>query len=244
MHDQSKSMRSESYIREAIIQLLSLRLRSGSSVKQLEEFVASCIRDASKSVKTADRHQGLDIHRLGSILRTWHTETKFLNKDGLPRPLQRSGRNSMRSLITAYYPSSKADLVFKRLRATGLIKANRRAGWLPTGRHARISQLSFETLEHLSEGVARYVETVINNVTTTNDREVLFERSCKVTRLPSGQFESFRDYVGEQAIAFITAIDDWLESRNAPSDSKASNHRTAGVYTFAYIDRRKRAGRR
>lgn len=233
-------MRSENYIQQAIVQLLALRLRAGSSISELKEFTAHCLDEATRCAGSAERQQGLDIHRLGSILRTWHAETKFLTEEGLPRALRRNGRNSLKTLIGAYYPVGKVDIVFKRLRAANLIRQEGRDTWLPAGRHARISQPSYETLEHLSEGIARYVETVTNNVTATSDRNVLFERSCKVTRLPTNEFDAFRDYVGEQAIAFITAIDDWLESRNAPKGASPAKVRTAGVYTFAYIDRKGR----
>jgi hypothetical protein len=239
MDDPQRRMKSEIYIREAIVQLLTLKLRAGSSLDELTTFVNSCIDDARQHSQTAGRIQGLDIHRLGSILRAWHTETKYLTEHGLPRPLRKVGKNSLKSLVQAYYPARKFDLVFERLRTTKLIKRDTGACWLPTGRHARISQLSYETLEHLSEGVARYVETVTKNVTAASDKDVLFERSCKVTRLPAREFAAFKTYVGQQAIAFITGIDDWLESRNAPSSKLNSrNLRTAGVYTFAYMDRK------
>ncbi len=234
MDELARQMKTESYVREAIIQLLSLKLRSGSTVEELSAFTNKCIAAARKNSKNATKIQGLDIHRLGSVLRTWHTETRFLADDGAPKPLKRTGRNSLGTLLRLYYPANKEELVFRRLRAANLVK--RHGGyWLPTGQHARIPQLSFETLEHLSEGVARYVETVTRNVTAKRKKDVLFERSCKVTRLPAHEFGAFRAYVADQATAFITTIDDWLESRNAVAGARVRS-RTAGLYTFAYID--------
>jgi hypothetical protein len=238
MNESGRKMKSESYIREAIVQMLTLKLRTGTSIDELRSFTAECIEHARRIACKSAKTQGLDIHRLGSVLRAWHTETRYLTEDGCPRPLKMQGRSSLKTLVRLYYPANKYELVFRRLRAARLVKRHGRDMWLPTGRHARISQLSYETLEHLSEGVARYVETVTSNVTARKEGDVLFERSCKVTRLPASEFASFRDYVAEQAIAFITAIDDWLESRNAPAQP-STRVRTAGVYTFAYIDRNK-----
>jgi hypothetical protein len=96
-------------------------------------------------------------------------------------------------------------------------------------------RLSFETLEHLSEGIARYVETVTKNVTAKSDQEVLFERSCKVRGLPASELNAFREFVGQQAQVFIIGIDDWLEGRSATAKHSNSRLCTAGVYTFAYI---------
>jgi hypothetical protein len=238
MEEHRHRMRSDYYIREAVVQLLALKRRTGSSLEELRSFVSRCVSDAARKSTAGRAVQGLDIHRLGSVLRAWHTSAKFLSTDGSPRALRLTGRNSLKTLIQLYYPVSKHLVVFERLRAAKLIKACGNGQWLPTGKHARISQLSYETLEHLSEGVARYVETVTKNVTATHANDVLFERSCKVTRLPSREFVAFRDYVDQQASAFITAIDDWLEGRNCAVDRKSKALRTAGVYTFAYIDRK------
>jgi hypothetical protein len=236
MDDVALSMRSDLYIQEAIVQLLALKLRAGATVESLSELTSICLQRASYSSADVGINNGLDIHRLGSVLRSWHTEAKFLSQDGRPRPLMLSGRNSLRTLIRQHYPAKLVDRVVRRLREAKLVKRNNTGAWIPIERHARISQPSHEILEHLSEGIARYVETVMNNVATKNSDEVLFERSCKVTRLPISEFTNFREYVAEQAAAFISAIDDWLERRNATAKSRTKTQ-TAGVYTFAYVDR-------
>jgi hypothetical protein len=238
MDERSRRMRTDSYIKEAVVQLFALKIRTGSSKEELKSFSNRCLLESAWKAQKSPKSLGLDIHRLGSVLRAWHTDEKYLADDGSPRPLPRYGRNSLNSLIHNYYPASKYELVFERLKAASLIKRHSQIRWLPTGKHARISQLSLETLEHLAEGVARYVETVTKNVTSATEEDVLFERSCKVTRLPPKEFGAFREYVGQQAIAFITAIDDWLESRNLPATRRRKGLRTAGVYTFAYMDRK------
>jgi hypothetical protein len=236
MEEFERKMKTETYVEEAIVQLLSLKLRAGSTLDEVKSFASKCIDIAGKNVEHTTKTHGLDIHRLGSVLRAWHTETRFLDENGAPKPMKKKGRNSLEALVRLYYPVKMHTAVLQRLRAASLIKRSSRDTWLPTGQHARISQLSYETLEHLSEGVARYVETVTGNVTAKNQNAVLFERSCKVTRLPQHEIKYFRAYVAEQATAFITAIDDWLESRNAPSTSR-KRLKTAGLYAFAYADR-------
>ena len=217
------------------MQLLALKLRAGTSPAQLQRFANECVDRANRTTKQASGYRGLDIHRLGSVLRSWHRETKYLTHDGLPRPLKAAGKVSLKSLVRRFYPSERFEIVFDRLVETKLIKRSGIDEWVPTGRTARIPQLSHETLEHLSEGVARYVETVTRNVTAKREQDVLFERSCKVTRLPASEFNAFREYVGQQALSFLTAVDDWLESRNSTTKRSKVAIRTAGVYTFAYI---------
>jgi hypothetical protein len=231
-------MNSDHYVEQAIVQLLSLKVRAGASIAELTDFAQSCVAKARRATSQEAHYVGLDIHKLGSVLRTWHKDANYLTADGLPKPLRVAGRHGLRSLIKKHYPTAAFSDVFKRLLDTRLVSRHGDEKWIPSERTARITQLSHETLEHLAEGVSRYVETVTRNVTAKTDDDVLFERSCKVTSLPEAQFGAFRDYVGQQALAFLSAVDDWLEARNRPSGRRNVQVCTAGVYTFAYVKRR------
>jgi hypothetical protein len=228
-------MKSEHYVEEAVVQLLALKLRTGNSLPKVEEFARRCLAKANCVARDSPSYRGLDIHRLGSVLRSWHRDAKYLTFDGLPRPLPLQGRAGLKTLVRTYYPKTKFETVFNRLVETSLIRKTDANEWIPSSKTARISQLSHETLEHLSEGVARYVETVTKNVTAQREQDVLFERSCKVTRLPATEFNAFREYVSQQALAFLMSVDDWLESRNSRLPKTQRRLCTAGVYTFAYV---------
>lgn len=229
------TMKSEHYVEQAIVQLLSLKLRAGSPVADVKELSRRCLAKALKFLEVEQSVKGLGIHRLGSVLRAWHRQTPYLTHDGMPRPLRVKGRSSLASLVRRYFPAEEFNLVFECLVESKLIRRFGVDQWIPSGRTARISRLSLETLDHLSEGVARYVETVTRNVTAKSDQEVLFERSCKVTNLPSSEFAAFRQYVDQQAIAFLTSMDDWLESRSTRTSRKVGPRHTAGVHTFAFV---------
>jgi hypothetical protein len=234
---------SDRYLEQAIIQLLSLKIQAGGSVSALREFSQKCIDQAIRTSKRSTAHRGLDIHRLGSVLRTWHKETQYLTFDGLPRPLKKEGQSSLKTLVKTHYPEKKFRVVFERLRESNLIKRHGDAEWVPSGRTARISQATLETLEHLSEGIARYVATVTRNVSAKREQDVLFERSCKVTALPVSEINAFREYVGQQALAFIVSIDDWLEGRSTDTAAPKTQRYTAGVYTFAYAAANRKTSR-
>lgn len=235
MAQSQSEMKTDDYVEQAIVQLLALKIRDGASTPQLKLFANECLQQAIQWSKTKPAYRGLDIHRLGSVLRSWHKETEYLTPDGLPRPLSAQGRTSLKSLVSRFYPAEKFAIVFKKLLETKLIKKLEGRKWVPSGRTARIPQVSHETLEHVAEGVARYIETVTKNVTAKSEQDVLFERSCKVKKLPAEEFGAFRDYVGQQALAFLTSVDDWLESRSSKLNRSKGRHCTAGVYTFAFI---------
>jgi hypothetical protein len=227
---------SERYAREAITQLFGLQIRAGTSIRALRKLVEESLAIASKNVSGAKLEKGLDLHRLGSVLRTWHKQTRYLTREGLPRGLGLDGKFGLRSLIRIYYPRGKVEAVFLKLKRTGLIEERKGNRWAPTARHARISELTQETLAHLSEGVARFVETVTQNAAASTKDDLLFERSCKVTRLPRSDASAFREFARQQAFTFLIAVDDWLESRVARHQKARKETCTAGVFTFAYID--------
>ena len=246
MKDQNRDLReSDRFLRQALVGLLGLKLRSGATIDELRQLIDECLELADGDSGFGVEQQGLDIHRLGSVLRTWHKEARYLSNDGLPLPLPLSGRAGLRGLIKTYYSKSKVDVVFETLKRAGLIKKYARSYWLPTEGHARISANSQETLDHVSEGVSRFLQTVLNNVNSRSKASLLFEQSCKVRRLPTSKAPAFKVFVRQQAIAFLTAVDDWLEARVEGANRKHGRSKTcaAGVFTFAYLDSVEKNGR-
>jgi hypothetical protein len=228
--------KSEHYAREAIVRLFTLQLRAGSTVEKLRGLAHSCISAASNEASGAPATQGLDMSRLGSVLRTWHKETQYLTRAGLPRSLRVEGKFGLRSLVATYYPRGRFAAVFAKLKEARLIEGRSGERWAPTARHARISELSQETLTHLSEGVARFVETVTQNASVATKEDLLFERCCKVTSLPYSEVSAFREFVRQQAFTFLLSVDDWLESKVAKRPKSRAETCAAGVFTFAYVD--------
>jgi hypothetical protein len=224
-------------IEEVLVQLFSVLLCTGKTIEDARRTANSCIESAKKTLHT--RHKigvDRDAQDFGSILRTWHRHAKYLTQDGFPRPLQLAGRNGLRALIGQYYPT-QIDEILSALKSARLIKTTKGALWVPTGRYAVFPRLTGELLEHLSEGVFRLVETVIGNVTTDNKEEVLFERSAKVRQFPAVAASEFREFTKSQAVAFLGAVDDWMEARADAAKGKRGRKCTAGVFTFAFMDK-------
>jgi hypothetical protein len=237
-----KLTESDQFLRQALVGLLGLMLKSGASISDVRALTHQCLDLATYEGGQTGRQKGLDIHRMASVLRAWHKETRYLMSDGTPSPLLLGGKPGLRELINSYYPPAKVDLVFATLKRARLIRRSGSNRWLPTERHVRLSTECQETLDHVSEGVSRFIETVIHNVNSQSKVDLLFEQSCKVHRLPSSIRPAFRAFVRQQGIAFLTAIDDWLEARAATStrSSRRTRNCSAGVFTFAYVDRQTR----
>ena len=224
-------------IREAIVQLFALQLSSGTSHEALRLFALDCVESASRKTGIGSHDaDGSDVQTIGSFLRAWHRETRYLTKDGLPRPLGIGGKNGLRELICLYFGSKKFDSVIEGLQKSGLIKETAKNKWIPTGKYGVVPMVSKELLAHLAEGVSRYVETVTRNVTTRRKSNTLFERSSKVRAFPVSAAEEFRALVNQQAIAFLAVVDDWLEARVEEASKSRTKKCTAGVFAFAFLD--------
>jgi hypothetical protein len=240
MKPRSKNLtESDQFLRQALVGLLGLILKSGASISDVRALTLECIDLATAEEGQNGKQKGLDIHRIASVLRAWHKETRYLLSDGRPAPLLLGGKLGLRDLIGNYYPIAKVDQVFATLKRARLIKRCGRNRWVPTEGHARLSTECQETLDHVSEGVSRFIETVLNNINSRSKADLLFEQSCKVRSLPSSSRPAFRAFVRQQGIVFLTTIDDWLEARAARSTRVSRKARTcsAGVFTFAYVDR-------
>lgn len=230
-------------IEEVFIQLFSVLLCSGKGVDDVRAVADSCIKSASEALRAPGKTgEDGDAQDFGSILRTWHRQAKYLSSDGYPRQLKLGGRNGLRALIGQYYPRTQIETILSALISAGLIKEVRQSFWIPTGRYAVFPHLTGELLDHLSEGVSRLVETVIGNVTTDDKEQVLFERSAKVRQFPAESADEFREFTKNQAIAFLGAVDDWMEARAEAVKRRRGKKCTAGVFTFAFMDKVRKTG--
>jgi len=224
-------------IREAMIQLFALQIRLGASIEEVHAIARASIRLASGDVLSkTNEMEDSDAHQYASVLRTWHRDTRFLSSEGFPKHLDVRGRNSLRTLVAAHYPRRQFEMVFQALAHLRLIRHDKKGMWYPTAKHAVFPTLSEELLAHLSEGIARFIETMTRNVETQSKGELLFERSCKVRRLPISAGSDFREFVNGQALAFLEAVDDWLEGRVEEGKMSDETKCTAGVFAFAFMD--------
>jgi hypothetical protein len=238
MKSKKTSTESDRLLRQALVGLLGLKIRSGASQDDIRRLVSDCLDLVGNDSGSNDRRRVLDIHRLASVLRAWHKETRYLSHDGNPLPLPLNGKLGLSRLIGTQYPGANIALAFETLKRAKLIRKHSRNTWVPTQGHVQLSENSQETLDHVSEGVSRFLQTVLNNVNSRKKSNLLFEQSCKVHKLPASKAPAFRVFVQQQAIAFLTAVDDWLEARveNPKHRRTKSKLCAAGVFTFAYLD--------
>jgi hypothetical protein len=248
MRTQEESkLEAEGHLRSAVIRMFDLKLKSGASAEQVSEFLKGCLDEAIALHRASGPAKGFDIYSLAGVMRSWHTETKFLMPDGSPRPLPLTGARSLKKLVAMHFSKEDFEPVFDTLRRSDLVRRSGAQKWLPAERHARVSKATSELLSHLAEGIGRLAETVMRNTQTRRKEDLLFERGCKVFQLPIAESKAYREYIRKQGLAFISAVDDWLESRALRNTDRKTKACSAGAFAFAFIDderKPRRAGSR
>lgn len=227
-------------IREILVRLLTIQLLAGVSRKDVANSVLACIDDACRLARKSEAG-GSDAQNIGNVLRTWHRQSDFLTKDGLPKALPLMGKFGLTALIRIHFPRGQIRPILLALQRARLIRKTPKGRWKPTSRYAVFPTLSGELLAHLSEGVSRFIETMTRNVNLDSKDRALFERSAKVRKFPVALEAQFREFTREQATAFLNAVDDWMEAK-AESFSHRGRTCTAGVFTFAFMDDTSLAG--
>jgi hypothetical protein len=226
----------EEDIQRAVVTMLALKLRSGTTPIELKKFVASCAAQAIKSHKPARHGQIIWLYQIARVLRTWHLETRYLTDAGQPKPLKFGGANGLGSLIRNHFPQQMIRVVLETMQRNGLVRLRKTGYWIPTSRYAKTPRPTVELLSHFAEGVSRLAETVGRNTKTRRKGDLLLEKAAQVSDLPRTEAKEFRKFAQTQGMAFLTAIDDWLETRSHIKHRRRAEVCNAGVFAFAFID--------
>jgi hypothetical protein len=228
--------KAERDIESAVVTMLSLKLRSGTSPLKLRTFLDDCLRKATREHRPAARSEMILLSEAARVVRTWHLETQYLTAAGNPKALPQTGKSGLRELVKRHFPPRLVDLALATLKRNRLIRRRRSGYWIPTSRYSRTPKPTAEVLSHFAEGVSRFAETVRKNTTAKRTGDLLLEKAAQVRALPRTESRAFRQYVQAQGAAFLTAVDDWLESRALNPARKSDDVCNAGVYTFAFVD--------
>lgn len=176
------------------------------------------------------------------LLRLWFRDQRFLDSVKLaPRPLPLlRGRNNLRSLISSLDPKVDPVEVLKAMKAARLIRRVANGRYLPTDDGAIFSSLHPWAIEHTAQSVIRLVSTVYRNASGATGEPPLLERYSYVPDLDPMNRRAFAEFTRLQGLAYLQAVDDWLEQSRVRSPRHALRTRakgiTAGVHLITYLD--------
>lgn len=240
-----KSLMSESMLENLLASLLHFMASSGMSRKQIEAAFSVCMQELSRP-KGSKKWEQMAAPRVGdetvesAVLRLWHRTSRYLDSDAQPVPLKLYGRSpSVEALVRMQGASVNPRLVIRGLQSVGLIFRTSRGLYLPAQDSATIRQLHRLSVEHVGKSVMRLLGTVLRNTDPSQARTPLIERSARVPDLDAREAKAFAEFTQKQGLAYLQAVDDWLETRRVARATGKRRSRKgsmgAGVHLFAYI---------
>lgn len=220
--------------------------RAGVSEAAIEESFWRALRTAS-DLRSSSRSQYQDGSYLqngdvsADLLRAWHRESKLISDiDASPRPLHlRKGKNSVRAIILSLHKAADVESIIAFLKEAHLIKRTSGGRYLPTDEAGTITQNDSFVVEHLVKSVVRLFSTMQRNTSPVGRREPLIERYAYVSDLDPVDRKSFAEFTRAQGMAYLQAVDDWMEQRRvgrARGSVRAQKQGiVAGVQVVAYL---------
>lgn len=227
--------------------VLDFLLKSGMSPSEIGSILSECqlLEKGSKS-KSRQAHQ--DTHRVGNgdvsaeVMRIWHRDSRFLDREANPRPLQLNrGSSSLVALVRRLDPSGDPTSSIKVMRAVGLIRRMSDGRYVPTAESVKIDHLHPLAIEHIAKSVVRLVTTVCRNTDQRRQAMPLIERYAYAPDMSRKEAAAFAEFTRRQGMVYLEAVDDWLEQRRIKTKAAARGRRSkssvaAGVHLFAYMD--------
>jgi len=219
--------------------------RSGVDESLIRYAVDKGIARFQNLKKDGMRSQQDDIRMGGEnisaqLLRMWHRDGRYIDRDAKPRPLFLSkGRNSLRIIVKRLAPSMNAMEILREMRSVGLIRKASSGKYLPTSESAIVGRLHPLAVEHVAKLVIRLVSTVGRNLDPTGNALSLIERHAYAPNLNAADSAAFAEFTRAQGMVYLESVDDWLEHhkvRETSSDGGVGATAVpASVHLFAYL---------
>lgn len=203
-----------------------------SDVLEREETKGKQKRTSSSLGGNADTVFALVLHR-------WYREPGLLDEEAQPRPIKLLGRYpSVEALISAENPEVTSKKLVSAMLGSGLIRKVKAGQYLPASRIATVSSLHPMLVEHVTNSLVRYLETVRQNTSSKRSSPTLIERYTHVPDLDVSDIEEFRDFAQLHGTGFLASVDDWLEKRRTKNKKSKGVAKgvSAGIHVFAYVE--------
>jgi hypothetical protein len=177
---------------------------------------------------------------IAEVLRLWHRDDRYIDGEAKPKPLfLTKGRNNLRATIKRLSAFANATEILRDMKAVKLIRRTSKGRYLPTSETAIVSSLHPLATDHIAKLVIRLVSTVSRNVDPTGASLPLIERHVYTPDLNPAERKAFAEFTRIQGMAYLEAVDNWLEQRRVRRMAPASRRTVAGiaasVHLFAYL---------
>lgn len=214
-------------------------LRAGVPDKTLRALVEGTLTDwqAHGPASSDDEAPRQDLDDLAHVLSIWHTDPRFVDRDGRPKRLRQSGRApSFEALAKIAIPSVTPRDALKRLLIVGAVEVDSRGRVRALRRELVTKQWDELGLWNSRHTARRHLETLEFNYTVPGEGR--FERTARSERLPAQLLPVFNRWVREQGANFVHMVDDWLTQHEQAPAGDEDTVVTAGVGVYLFVDER------
>ncbi len=236
----------QALLNDVVRRFTDLLIASGATIQMIDDAMSKAVAGAVESrATTAFTELGALLRDCMEVMCTWRRNTELVNKDGEPKPLERSfGNESFDALCRAAgckHSSSEIVKVLLDFGAASIRDDGKIVSETPTfllGRASAGGRLATDGLLKQLEG---YLQVLHRNVCSVSGiGKPKFERACTVS--VALELEPVFDrLVRNRGQEFIDSIDEWLE-RNAKFESASGKYLELGAGAY-FIDLGARAAR-
>jgi hypothetical protein len=182
------------------------------------------------------RHLRSILHvyeQMGTIVATWYSNPRFLNKAGNPLPLSAGrGARTIQSLVRASGTKIPCAIAIDLMLLSPTITIVQRGKFLAVSRY-----FSLPGFELLRAGlvIERFLETLYRNSEAGEKRSTLiFERSCYVNSIGQRKVARLLRDIKVRGSAFMDSVDGQIEANKSRNVNK-TNPGELGVFMFAWM---------
>jgi len=240
-----ESIAPDALMRKLVKSILEFLIKSGMKSTDVQQVFFECLSEVMTSdveTNTAQDHRFVGNGNVSAeVIRIWHRDGRFLDREARPKPLRLTrGPRSLGALVRKLDPNADHKQSIRTMRAVGLIRRLPDGRYIPTAESVTIDHLHPLAIEHVAKSVVRLVSTVCRNTDPSRKSMPLIERYAYVPDLSRSEATAFAEFTRSQGMAYLEAVDDWLERRRSRRLPKSRRHAegdgiAAGVHTFAYL---------
>ncbi len=172
---------------------------------------------------------------LGVILERWHTDSRWLDSDGNPRPIRASGPDGFAGLCREVGVNRGAPSIAKLGLAVGILRRNPHGALLPTDRTAVVRRSSPAMMELFGIAIAALQSTVRYNLTPELAESARrLERGVYHQPIPAELEAEFHRFARRLGIQWIYQVDNWLIAHRASARDRSVLHVGAHACAFSH----------
>lgn len=212
-------------------------LRAGLTPDALHKLFDRTLNDWHEHcAPSPDAERRQDLDDLAHVLSIWHTDPRFVDRNGQPRRLRQAGRApSFEALARIAIPSVPPQDVLKRLLIVGVVEIDSHDRVRALRRELLIKQWDELGLWNWRHAARRHLETLEFNYTVPGEGR--FERTARSERLPVQSLPLFHRWVREHGADFVQMVDDWLTQHEGPAPADEDQDAiTAGIGVYMFVD--------